>query len=64
MARRSSSDTQIFNCCKLKKEIENGTMRVPLPEPFDHGWPPLYYFVLGDDAFAMVWKTIQQKTNE
>ena len=32
-ASESSSDAQIFNCNKLKRRIENGTLRLPPPEP-------------------------------
>ena len=50
----SSSDTQIFNRSKLNKRIENGTLGLPLPEPLGPGGPDLHYFLLGDDAFALV----------
>ena len=33
----SSSDTQIFNCSKLKRRIENGILGLPLPEPLGPG---------------------------
>ena len=36
-SRGSSSDAQIFNCSKLKKKIEDGTLRLPTPEPLGEG---------------------------
>ena len=52
----SSSDAQIFNRSKLKRRIENGTLGLPPPEPLGPGGPDLHYFLLGDDAFAlMLW---------
>ena len=46
-----SSDAQIFNRCKLKRKIENRTLGLPPPEPLG---PDLYYFLLGDNAFALM----------
>ena len=53
-ASGSSSDAQIFNHSKLKKRIENGTLGLPPPEPLGPGGPDLHYFLLGDDAFALM----------
>ena len=53
-ASGSSSDAQIFNCSKLKRRIENGTLGLPPPEPLGPGEPDLYYFLLGDDTFALM----------
>ena len=53
-ASGSSSDAQIFNRNKLKRRIENGTLGLPPPEPLGPGGPDLYYFLLGDDAFALM----------
>ena len=50
-ARGYSSDAQIFNHSKLKRRIENGTLGLPPPEPLG---PNLHYFLLGDDAFALM----------
>ena len=50
----SSSDTQIFNHSKLKRRIENVTLGIPPPEPLGPGGPDLHYFLLGDDAFALM----------
>ena len=36
-ASGSSSDAQIFNCSKLKRRIENGTLGLPTPEPLVPG---------------------------
>ena len=33
----SSSVAQIFNCWKLKKNIENGTLGLPVSEPLGEG---------------------------
>ena len=52
-ANGSSFDAQIFNGSKLKR-IENGTLGLPPPEPLGPGWPNLHYFLLGDDAFALM----------
>ena len=52
----SSSDAQIFNRSKLKRRIENGTLGIPLPEPLGPGGggADLHYFLLGDNAFALM----------
>ena len=50
----SSSDTQIFNHSKLKRRIENGRLVLPPPEPLGPGGLNLHYFLLGDDAFALM----------
>ena len=53
-ASGSLSDAQIFNRSKLKRRIENGTLGLPPPEPLGPGGPDLQYFLLGDDAFALM----------
>ena len=53
-ASGSSSDAKILNCSKLKRRIENGTLGLPPPEPLGPGGPDLHYFLLGDDAFALM----------
>ena len=53
-ASGSSSDAQIFNHSKLKKRIVNGRLELPPPEPLGPGGPNLHYFLLGDDAFALM----------
>ena len=53
-ASGSSSDAQIFIRSKLKRRIENGTLGLPPPEPLGPGGPDLHYFLLGDDAFALM----------
>ena len=53
-ASGSSSDAQIFNRRKLKRRIENGTLGLPPPEPLGAGGADLHYFLLGDDAFALM----------
>ena len=50
----SGSSSEIFNCSKLKRIIENGTLGLPPPEPLGPGGPDLHYFLLGDDAFALM----------
>ena len=45
---------QIFNCSKLKRRTENGTLGLPPPEPLGPGGSDLHYFLLGDDAFALM----------
>ena len=50
-----SSDAQIFNHSKLKRRIENGTLGLPSPETLGPGGgADLHYFLLGDDAFALM----------
>ena len=44
----------IFDCSKLKKKIEDGTLGLPAPEPLGEGGPDLRYFMLGDDKFAFM----------
>ena len=53
-ASGSSSDAQIFNRSKLKRRIENGTLGLPPPEPLGPAGTNLHYFLLGDDAFALM----------
>ena len=53
-ASGSSSDAQIFNRSKLKRKIENGTLGPPSPESLGPGGPDLHYFLLADDAFALM----------
>ena len=53
-ASGSSSDALIFNRGNLKRRIENGTLGLPPPEPLGPGGPDLHYFLLGDDAFALM----------
>ena len=57
-ASGSLSDAQIFNRSKLKRRIENGTLGLPAPEPLGPGGggggADLHYFLLGDDAFALM----------
>ena len=53
-ASGSSSDAQIFNCSKLKRRIENRTLGLPPPEPLGPGGPDLHYFLLGNNAFALM----------
>ena len=53
-ASGSSSDAQIFNRSKLKRRIENGRLGLPPPQPLGSGGPDLHYFLLGDDAFALM----------
>ena len=50
----SSSGAQIFNNSKLRKKIEDGTLGLPPPEPLGEGGPDLHYFLLGDNAFALI----------
>ena len=51
-ASGSSSDAQIFNGSKLRRKID--TLGLPPPEPLGPGGPNLHYFLLGDDAFALM----------
>ena len=50
----SSLDAQIFKQSKLRDKIEDGTLGLPLPAPLGEGRPDMYYFKLGDDAFALI----------
>ena len=50
----SSSDAQIFNRSDLREKIEDGTLGLPPPEPLGEGGPNLHYFLLGDNAFALM----------
>ena len=51
---RSSSDAQIFSRSKPKRRIENGTLGLPPPEPLGPGGPDIHYFLLEDNAFALM----------
>ena len=37
----------------LWEKIEDGSLGLPTLEPLGEGGPDLYYFFLGDEAFAM-----------
>ena len=50
----SSSDAQILNHSKLKRRTENRTLGLPPPEPLGPVGPDPHYFLLGDDAFALL----------
>ena len=50
----SSSDAQIFNRSDLREKIKDGTLGLPPSEPMGEGGPDLHYFLLGDDAFALM----------
>ena len=53
-ASGSSSDAQIVNSCKLERKIENRALGLPPPELLGPGGPDLHYFLMGDDAFALM----------
>ena len=53
-ASEPSFDAQIFNRSKLKRIIENRTLELPSSEPLGPEGPDLHYFLLGDDAFALM----------
>ena len=38
----------------LSEKIEDGTLGLPPMEPLGMGGPNLHYFLLGDDAFALI----------
>ena len=50
----SCSDTQIFNRRLFREKIEDGTLDLPAPKPLGEGGPDLHYFLLDDDAFALM----------
>ena len=50
----SSSDAQIFNHSRSREKIEDDTLGLLPPEPLGEGGPDLHYFLLGDDAFALM----------
>ena len=50
----SSSDAQIFNRSVLRMKIEGGTLELLPVEPLEEGGPNMYYFLLGDAAFALI----------
>ena len=49
----SSSKAQIFNRSLLWEKIEDSSLGLPPPEPLEGG-PELHYFLLGEDAFALM----------
>ena len=59
----SSSDAHIFNCSKLRKNIEDCTLRLPAPEPLGQGVPDLHYFFLGDNPLVLVLWPVKLNTN-
>ena len=48
------SDAQIFNLRQLRKQIEDGTLRLPPPEPMGESGPDLEYFLPADNAFTLM----------
>ena len=50
----SSSDAKSFNQIDLREKIGDGTLGILSPEPLEEGGPNLHYFLLGDDAFALM----------
>ena len=42
------------DCKNVEEKIEDGTLGFPPPEPLGEGGPNLHYFLLGDDAFALM----------
>ena len=53
-ASGSSSNVQTSNHSKLKRRNEDGTLELPPSEPLGPGGLDLHYFLLGDDAFALM----------
>ena len=50
----SSSEAQIFNRSDLRENIKDGRLGLLAPEPLGEGGPNLHYFLLGEDAFALM----------
>ena len=50
----SCSDAQIFNTCHLKRKIDDGSIGFPDPAPITQGGRDVPYFILADDAFALM----------
>ena len=50
----SCSDAQIFNRNLLREKIEDSSLGLPPHEPLGEGGPDLHYFLLGDNAFALM----------
>ena len=53
-ASGSLSDAQILNLSKLMRGIENGTLGLQPPESLGPGGSDLHYFLLGENAFALM----------
>ena len=62
-ASGSLSDAQIFNRSKLRRKIENGTLGLPPPEPLGPGLLDLHYFLLADNAFALMSWLVNPNSN-
>ena len=63
----SSSDAQIFNCSKLKRRIENGTLGLPPPEPLGPGGARSALLPFGGRClcnYALVGHALQQKATD
>ena len=50
----SCSDAQVFNRSYLKEKIEDVSLGLRAPEPLGKGGPELHYFLLDDNAFALM----------
>ena len=50
----SCSDAQIFNRSNLTEKINYSSFGLLAPQPLWEGGPDLHYFLLGDDAFALM----------
>lgn len=49
----SSSDAGVFDRSDFAQALRNGRLHIPAPDPLILGHPPLPYFLVGDDAFAL-----------
>ena len=50
----SCSDAEIFNRSNLTEKIKDDSLGLLPPEPLVEGGPNLHYFLLGDNAFALI----------
>ena len=53
--RGAAGDAQIWNESPLKHALVNNTLPIPQPESLPHDTTDIPYYLIGDDAFGLVY---------